>query len=107
MATEGDGAAVDDVTVPLRCFRCDHEQPVPLAHWRAGAVLRCGGCRVMIVPTLPMATAVRAAVADFRARHPSPLGDADRAALTERLRDVLADLRPPGAPVPRRGFFSF
>jgi len=89
------------VLVPLACFRCAAEQEVPVARWRAGAVLRCPRCRAMIVVTGAMADAVQAVL------DAAPTGPTDDAALRVRLRTAVAGLRPPGAPVPHRRFSAF
>jgi len=122
-----DGISMPDVEeweVPIQCFRCNGEYTVPFANYRAGVVFRCPHCLGSLVPTLSMVRAVADAVEQFHAkwtdafetfrekrqREMASFEDKQRrelAAFEEQLKKLAERERAPGAPVKRRGFFSF
>ena len=122
-----DGSSLPDVEeweVPIQCFRCNGEYTVPFGNYRAGVVFRCPHCLGSLVPTLSMVRAVGEAVEQFHAkwteafetlrekrqRELAAFEEKQRrelAAFEDQLRKLAMRERAPGAPVKRRGFFSF
>jgi hypothetical protein len=122
-----DGSSLPDVEeweVPIQCFRCNGEYTVPFGSYRAGVVFRCPHCLGSLVPTLSMVRAVAEAVEQFHAKWTEAFEalrekrqrelDAfeekqrrELAAFEDRLKKLAVRERAPGAPVKRRGFFSF
>jgi ferredoxin len=114
----------DEWEVPIRCFRCEGEYTVPYVTYRAGTVFRCPHCNASLVPTLSMVRAVREAVEQFHAqwsqtferlhekrrRELELFEERQRrelATFQERLAGLAFREKAPGAPVKRKGFFSF
>jgi ferredoxin len=122
-----DGLAMpplEEWEIPIRCFRCSGEYTVPYENYRAGVVFRCPHCLGSLVPTLSMVRAVGEALEQFHAtwsetfkafqqkrqRELEAFEEKQRrelATFEERLKDIAVRERAPGAPVKRRGFFSF
>ncbi len=103
----------------MHCVRCGAWFTVPLSRFRAGAVFRCPTCLASLVPTLPLVTAVRQAIAELEAtiqtaREREPERGAEeqaaaeeeatraRAAMEVRLRELVAREPLAGAMRPRR-----
>ncbi len=114
----------EDWDVPIRCFRCHGEYAVPFGSYRAGTVFRCPHCLGSFVPTLSMVRAVEEALERFhggwteafqrfhdkRQRELERFEDRQRQELArfeQELRGIATRERAPGAPIPRRGFWSF
>jgi len=115
---------LEEWEIPITCFRCEGEYTVPFPSYRAGTVFRCPHCLASLVPTLSMVREVGAALEEFhgrwteaferfhdrRQRELEQFEERQRRDLEEfqkRIRRLTANERPPGAPRPRRGFFSF
>jgi ferredoxin len=115
---------IEEWEVPIHCFRCTGEYTVPFESYRAGVVFRCPHCLGSLVPTLSMVRAVGDALEQFHAkwtasfeefrekrqRELAAFEDKQRrelAAFEERLKQTAVRERAPGAPVKRRGFFTF
>jgi hypothetical protein len=115
---------VEEWEVPIRCFRCAGEYTVPFENYRAGVVFRCPHCLGSLVPNLSMVRAVGEALEQFHAkwrasfeelrekrqRELAAFEDRQRrelAAFDERLKQIAVRERAAGAPVKRRGFFTF
>jgi ferredoxin len=115
---------IEDWEVPIRCFRCTGEYAVPFENYRAGVVFRCPHCLGSLVPNLSMVRAVGDALERFHAqwtatfeefrdkrqRELAAFEEKQRRELTafdERLKQIAVRERAAGAPVKRRGFFSF
>jgi ferredoxin len=114
----------DDWEIPVHCFRCAGEFAVPFRYFRAGVVFTCPHCQGTFVPTLSMVRSVEEALARFhgdwtasfetfherRRRQLEQFEERQREAL-ERFNAELARIatreKAPGAPTPRKGFFSF
>jgi predicted metal-binding protein len=116
--------AIEEWEVPIRCFRCAGEYTVPFENYRAGVVFRCPHCLGSLVPNLSMVRAVGEALEQFHARWTASFAEfrekrqrelaafeerqrRELAAFDERLKQIAVRERAPGAPVKRRGFFSF
>src|SRR5262245_20460152 len=115
---------LEEWEIPITCFRCEGEYTVPFPSYRAGTVFRCPHCLASLVPTLSMVREVGVALEEFHARWTDAFErfhdrrqreleqfeERQRRDLEEfqkRVRRLTANERPPGAPRPRRGFFSF
>ena len=115
---------IEEWEVPIRCFRCTGEYTVPFESYRAGVVFRCPHCLGSLVPTLSMVRAVGDALEQFHAKWTASFEDfrekrqrelamfeekqrRELAAFEERLKQIAVRERAPGAPVKRRGFFTF
>jgi ferredoxin len=116
--------SLEEWEVPIRCFRCEGGYTVPYLSYRAGTVFRCPHCMASLVPTLSMVSAVRDAVEQFhtewstafarlhekRQRELEQFEERQRRELAEfeeRLVTIAQRDHVPGAPVKRKGFFSF
>ena len=127
-AADADGdiglPSMEDWEIPIRCFRCEGDYTVPFETYRAGVVFRCPHCLGSLVPNLAMVRAVAEALEHFHARWEAEFDEfrekrrrelalfEDRqrrefSAFEERLRQIAVRERAAGAPVKRRGFFSF
>jgi ferredoxin len=126
-AVEAEGIAVpplDEWEIPIACFRCDGEYTVPFQYFRAGTVFYCPHCQGSFVPTLSMVRAVEDALGGFhsrwstafeefherRRRELEQFEERQRRALEQfeaELRGLATRDKPPGAPTPRKGFFTF
>jgi ferredoxin len=124
---EAPGLAIpplEEWEVPIRCFRCQGEYEVPFATYRAGTVFRCPYCLGSFVPTLSMVRGVADALERFhdgwtkaferfhdkRQRELAQFEERQRQELArfeQEIRDIAARERAPGAPIKRRGFWSF
>ncbi len=127
VAEPASGLAVpppEDWDVPVHCFRCQGEYAVPFSSYRAGTVFRCPHCLGSFVPTLSMVRAVGEALERFHGRWAATFDrfhDKRRRELEQfeehqrqelarfegELRTVATRERAPGAPAPRRSFWSF
>jgi ferredoxin len=116
--------SIEDWEIPIRCFRCSGEYTVPFENYRAGVVFRCPYCMSSLVPNLSMVRAVGETLEQFHAtwsdafrtfqakrqRELAAFEEKQRrelAAFEERLKEIAVRERAAGAPVKRRGFFSF
>src|SRR2546427_390749 len=109
---------------PVGCFRCSGDYTVPFKYFRAGTVFYCPHCQGSFVPTLGMVRGVEDALARFherwsstfeefherRRRELEQFEDGQRRELERfegELRGIATREKVPGAPVRRRGFFTF
>jgi len=114
----------DEWEIPIACFRCSAEYTVPFRYFRAGVVFSCPHCQGSFVPTLSMVRGVEEALAQFyghwtkafehfharRRRELEQFEERQRGELerfSAELRAIATREKAPGAPTPRRGFFSF
>ncbi len=110
--------------IPIRCFRCSGDYTVPFKYFRAGTVFYCPHCQGSFVPTLGVVRGVEDALARFHERWSSTFAefherrrreleqfeDGQRRELERfegELRGIATREKVPGAPVRRRGFFTF
>ena len=115
---------LEDWEVPIHCFRCAGDYTVPFPSYRAGTVFRCPHCLGSFVPTLSMVRDVATALERFHAtwrvdferfherrrRELEQFEERQRSALArfeQELHAVVGRERAPGAPIKRRGFWSF
>jgi ferredoxin len=116
--------SLEEWEIPIRCFRCSGDYTVPFKYFRAGTVFYCPHCQGSFVPTLGMVRGVEDAVARFherwsdafeefherRRRELEQFEDGQRRELERfegELREIATREKVPGAPVRRRGFFTF
>jgi ferredoxin len=116
--------AVEPWEIPLQCFRCNEAFAVPLQYLRAGVVFNCAHCQGSYIPTIQLCQSVEKALHgfyetymaradEFDARRQRELErfTAEQAAhldaFRQRLRELSANVRAPGAPYRKRSFFGF
>ena len=114
---------LQELEVPMECFRCGRTSAVPFKHFRAGAVLYCPSCHGSYVVSTSMHNGVSRSLRDFHKRLCEQLDRlqaqrkkeleefeqrqrAQLAAFKESLKEVSREFRPPGAPRQRGRLFG-
>jgi hypothetical protein len=109
--------------IPIECFRCRRASAVAFKHFRTGVVLYCPFCLGSYVVNTSMHNGVNRIVRDFQKRLCEQLARfqaqskkeleefeqrqrAQTEALSESLKKVSREFRPPGAPRKRAWIFG-
>jgi ferredoxin len=114
---------LEELEIPIECFRCGRTSAVPFKHFRTGTVLYCPSCHGSYVVNTSMHNGVSRALRDFHQRLCQQLArfqaqrkqemeefeqrqHAQLEAFNEFLKKVGREFRPPGAPRRRAGMFG-